>query len=129
MAITLHRHTHTHRGVLGVHSVQAALPTSLLILNAHSQQEHAAFLPTVLSVGHPGFWKHPPGLLGVHLMQPLHIFWHHHRHCLSSPHVVSAGEHRACWGCTSMGSHTLNPHRQPLLAHCLVLSPACAQSS
>ena len=56
-----------------------------------SQQEHATFVPSMLSVGQPGVQERPPRLMAVHLLYPLHILGQHQEHHACPSHVIPVG--------------------------------------
>lgn len=117
-------HTDHKAGALAVSSalpspqVLALVPTPLLIPTRPSQQEHATFLSTMLSVGRPGLWVHTLGVPALHLLQPLHVLRQHHRHELSSPQVIPAGQSTEAGRALSRSPPVgpLPPHR-PTASH------------
>lgn len=76
-----------------------------------SQQEHATFVPTMLSVGQPGIQGRPPGLRALRSLQALHILGQHHVHHVCPSHVIPAGQSsEPCRGaCPPLG---LTPQNQ-----------------
>lgn len=86
-----------------------------------SQQEHAAFVPTVLSVGQPGLQDHPTGLNALGPLQPLHILGQRHAHHLSPSHVVPAGQSQS----PAVGRARPGPHS----ADAIQTAPAALASS